>query len=453
MKIKYSLIAMLLCCIACDDTTDTIGIYTDSNNISAFTVTYEASTRSVLADSVLSSSNSSYLGCMTDAETGQKVKAEFLAQFSTLENYEFPSYDLMVKNGAGQIEADSIEIRLYYEKCYGSRNNPVKVEVWELDTTNVIREDSVYYSNADFVKYINKQKTEPIVRKVFTATDFTLSEDERENSSYTPNIRFVLPKEYGTFIINKFYENASFFKNSFNFIHHVCPGFYFRLSDGNGTMVKMRVGAMNLYFRYKDASTNEVFVGMTRFAATPEVIQNTYIENGDLKTLVQNNPQCTFLKTPAGVFTEMTIPVDEICQGHEEDSISQARVIFSRYNNQSDMNGFEIPQTILMVRKQDMYSFFEDGRIPDNETSYVASFNKDYNTYTFSNINRLVNLCRSEMYMNEDWNKVVLIPVDINRDNSNNIVSVSHDMGLGSTKLVGGTGSPVQVHVVYSSFR
>ena len=65
---------------------------------------------------------------MTDPETGLQVKAEFLAQFATLENWEFPDYGLMVKNAEGEVEADSIEIRLYYERYYGDGNNPMKVE-------------------------------------------------------------------------------------------------------------------------------------------------------------------------------------------------------------------------------------------------------------------------------------------------------------------------------------
>ena len=157
MKFKTSFITLIgLCSVACDDTTDTIGIFTDSDNINASTSVYEASTQSLLADSVLSNSNSSYLGRMTDPETNMQIKAEFLAQFSTLENYEFPAYDLMVKNEQGEIEADSIEIRLYYEKYYGDENNPMKVDVYELDTANVVREDTTYYSNADFSRYTQR---------------------------------------------------------------------------------------------------------------------------------------------------------------------------------------------------------------------------------------------------------------------------------------------------------
>ena len=239
MKIKQVIIALLvLCCGACDNSTDSLGIYTDSDNINASSSIYEAHTRSIVADSVLSNSNSSYLGQVTDKETGLKVKAEFLAQFSTLEDYNLPAYDLIAKDKNGNVVADSIEIRLYYEKYYGKNNIPMKLSVYELDTTNVIREDSVYYSNADLKKYINKKADGPLVQKVFTARDFTVSDDVWNSGDYAPNIRIVLPKEYGTHILNKYYENKDFFKNSYNFIHHVCPGFYFQLTDGDGTLVK-----------------------------------------------------------------------------------------------------------------------------------------------------------------------------------------------------------------------
>ena len=344
----------------------------------------------------------------------------------------------------------------------------MKVDVYELDTANVVREDTTYYSNADFSRYINRHATGPITRKVFTTKDFTLSDDYLESSSYTPNIRIMLPKEYGTFIIKKYYENKGFFKNSYNFIRHVCPGFYFKLTDGDGTMVKMRVGAMNLYFRYKDAEKDTVYVGMSRFAATPEVLQNTYVENDDLAELVENDTQCTYLKTPAGVFTEITLPVNEIYQGHLNDSISQAQFSLYRYNATNQESAFEVPQTLLLVRKQDMYTFFEEGKVPDEKTSYVTSFNSSYNTYTFSNISNLVSYCKRERneesakagitpeaweQQHQDWNKVVLIPVETNQDNNNNIVSVTHDMGLGSAKLVGGATDKLKIQVIYSTFN
>ena len=115
-----------------------------------------------------------------------------------------------------------------------------------------------------------------------------------------------------------------------------------------------------------------------------------------------------------------------------------------------------------------MYTFFEEGKVPDEKTSYVTSFNSSYNTYTFSNISNLVSYGKRERneesakagitpeaweQQHQDWNKVVLIPVETNRDNSNNIVSVTHDMGLGSAKLVGGATDKLKIQVIYSTFN
>lgn len=467
MKTKSLLLlfACLSVVFSCDDSTDTIGIYTDSDNINSSTTVFYGTTRSFVADSVLCNSNNSYLGRMTDPETGMLVKAEFLAQFNSLENYGFPEADLMNKSDDGSIEADSIEVRLYLDSYLGEDNNPMKVEVYELDTANVIREDTSYYSNSDLSCFINPARPEPLAKKVFTATDFTLSEDSLESDYYAANIRILLPKEYGSYIINKYYENADFFKNSYNFIRHVCPGFYFKLTDGNGTMVKVKVGALNVYFRYN--YNGSLVTGLCRFAATPEVIQSTYVENKGLHELVDENPQCTFLKTPAGVFTEMTLPIEEIFLGHENDSINQTQFTLYRYNATDLSSEFEVPDELLLVRKEDMYKFFEDREVPDGVVSYVTSFNSSYNTYTFSNINSLVSYCYKDRIAkaaesglsveewtaeHEDWNRIMLIPVETSEDNSDNIVSVSHDMGLCSTRLVGGESSDISIQVIYSAF-
>jgi hypothetical protein len=470
MKIKSLIIGLLgLLFIACDDTTDNIGIYTDADNINATTSIYEAHTRSLVADSVLSNSNSSYIGQITDLETGLKVKADFLAQFSTLEDYELPPYERMVKNEYGEMEAESIELRLYFNKYYGSDTNPMKMEIYELDTANVIREDSVYYSNADLEKYINKKRTEPLVQKVFTAKDFTEKDSILESGSYMPNIRITLPKEYGTHILKKYYENKDFFKDSYHFIRHVCPGFYFKLTDGDGTLIKVRVGTMNVYFKYKDEKKDTTYLGMSRFAATPEVMQSTHIKNDELKEWLKDKTDCTHLVTPAGIFTEMTLPISKIYEQHENDSINEAKLTLYRYNAQIEVEkAIDVPQNLLMVRKKDIHKFFEERRVADGKSSYVASFNSNYNTYSFSNIGKLISQCmhernneakKDELTVEEwevkhpDWNKVVLIPVELNVDDNSNIVSVTHDMGLGSARLVGGDNNSIMIQVTYSSFQ
>ena len=57
---------------------------------------------------------------------------------------------------------------------------------------------------------------------------------------------------------------------------------------------------------------------------------------------------------------------------------------------------------------------------------------------------------------NPDWDKVVIIPVTITTNSSGQIVKVVHDMGLTSTRLIGGSENaykPIRVSVIYSKFN
>lgn len=462
MNLKFVCSAMLAIGLAsCDDSSNSLGIYTDSDNISAEYAIFNTYTRSIAADSVLSKSNTCYLGCITDPETRTQVKAEFLTQLITLDDYMFPDYSLLIKNEQGEIEADSAELELLYYNYYGDYNNPMKIRVYELDSTNVVKEDTAYYSNINLAQFINPRNPSPIATQVVTAKDFS----ETDDTYQTINIR--LPKKYGTDIIRKYFEHKEFFKSPYAFIRHVCPGFYLNYSGGNELMLHLSISQLKVFFKYHDEDLKKDTIGYTSFPATPEVLQYSSFNNDDLSTLIAEK-DWTYLKTPAGIFTEMTLPIDEIYDGHDQDSISQAKITFYRYNNTFKESHLGIPSTILMLRKSELYSFFENKKINDGNTSYVATLNTSYNSYTFSNIGNLIAYCKNERAskakaenlsieewsrLNPDWNKVVLIPVEISMDDNNNVTRVTNDMSLNSTRLYGGDKDPITIQVIYSSFK
>ena len=75
-----------------------------------------------------------------------------------------------------------------------------------------------------------------------------------------------------------------------------------------------------------------------------------------------------------------------------------------------------------MVRKCDMYKFFESNKLHDGKTSFLAelvSSGENANTYTYSNIAPLITYCMEEKAQGKnekDWDKVVLIPVKTSTD-------------------------------------
>ena len=471
------LVAVLIS--ACDDNTSSLGIYPVSDGISNSTAIYQLTTQSQKMDSVVANSTTSYLGNITDPETGIGIEADFAAQFYTFENYSFPKLSLMMgeEDGAekrGVIQCDSAEVRLYFSNYYGDKNNPMKIEVYELDSSNILSEDSTYYSDIDLSAYTSKG--EALSTRVFTPMDYNLTETELSSSSHNHNVHLMLDNSFGQRIMEKYYANPDDFKDSYTFIRNVFPGLYFKTtSGGSGTMLGVYVGTCNIYFHYGDAEKDTTYVGLARFAATPEVIQCTRFENGDMSELISKDTCYTYLKTPAGICTEMQLPIDEVFGGtHATDSISLASVTLTRYNKKQDDYQLSTPSELLMVRKQDYNTFFKENKTADDRTSYTTSFNSTYNTYTFSNICRLLSYCKEErraeaekqgvseeewMASHPDWDKVLLIPVvtssvnkTVNGVTTSTQVSVNHDMSLGSVRLVGGTRK-IDMQVVYSHFQ
>ena len=192
-----------------------------------------------------------------------------------------------------------------------------------------------------------------------------------------------------------------------------------------------------------------------------------------------NQQKWTYLKSPAGIFTEVTLPIEDIMKGHEKDTLNTATISFPRLNNADEDNpyNFATPSTILMVQKDSLQSFFEKSKLADNRTSYTASYSSTgsyKNAYTFQNIANLVSAMYKNKGKGENWNKVVLVPVNVittTQGYTTVISKINHDMSLASTRLIVGTddpdkdyttdkktgkkvaSGPIRIKVIYSKFK
>lgn len=454
---------------ACDDTTDNVGIsLTNSlDNLQISTDTFMVSTRSIAADSVLSRSTLGYLGKIRDPETGGYITGNFMTQFHIQENYQFPDADKMANKEDGMIVADSCELRLYYDKFYGDSLAPMKLTAYEM--SKPMSEANTYYSNFDPMRngYVNANGLQ--VDKVYTLTDQQVSEKIRWDKSYTKNIKIKLNqpytdkdgnryKNYGTYILNQYYQHHGYFKNSMTFAQHVVPGFYFKHVSGLGAMAYIFRTQLNVYFSFIDKG--KPHTGTASFYGTEEVLQTSTMEN-DRKTINElvSDEKNTYLKSPAGIFTEITIPVEEIYKGHEKDSINAAKIQLKRINDKVKTKfALDIPKTVLLIQKDSLYSFFEHKRVADYKTSFLATYDRANNSYTFNNIGsviKVMKLKKNAGKLSKDWNKLVVIPVTTSYYTINQtqiLTKVAHDMSLAGTKLVGGSNKQT-LSVIYSHFK
>ena len=434
------ILTLLTCLIACDDNTGSLGgsVIPNDDVITIEDSTYWATSRSIIVDSVLGKTNKVYLGRFTDPETKSIFEADFIAQFNCEEGGNvFP--DNIVGDSAVKVE-----LRLFFTNYFGDPTNTMTAEVYELERT--LQEGERYYTNLDPTQFYDIN-SKPLATKVYTATDYTLEDSELNDSEHYANVNIPLPTEIGTRMIRQYRENKDFFANATNFIENVCKGYYIKATKGDGTILYIDQASLNIHF--KDA-TRQDSVFLTQFAGTEEVLQANRFNTEELKPLIDDN-SCTYLKTPAGIFTEVTLPIDEIIANN--DSINAAKIIFECYNNTADTEyKFGTPQTLLMIHKDEMHTFFEKNKLTDNTSSFYAMYNSTYGRYEYNNIARLITYCDEKRQDSEDWNKVVLIPVTTITDSNSYIVNFRHDFSLNSVRLVGGKDK-IKVRVITSSFN
>ena len=165
---------------------------------------------------------------------------------------------------------------------------------------------------------------------------------------------------------------------------------------------------------------------------------------------------CTYLKTPAGIYTEVTLPVDDIKKGHENDTITSAKITFTRMRPRSNVSEvvLEEPTKVLLIEKDSLKSFFEDNGTPDNMKAYLATYNSSQKTYSFNNISYMINRMYARKGKSADWNKAVLIPVEVQSSSSTSTASgIANEMNVNSVRLVGGSANkhaPIRLSVIYN---
>lgn len=488
MKILRLLTVLVIAALtfaACDDTTEGIGgsITNKIDNINISNSAFNVTTKSIVADSVLSRNNMGLIGKMKDPETGNYVKGDYMTQLSVLPTFSVDTLDYIKQANNGSIEADSCYLLVSYNASYGDTIAPMKVTAYEM--TKPMAEDKEYYSNYDAFKEGWVSENNP-----HWSSNYNLS-----NTSDVKNFKIYLNKKYtkdgktyknyGSYIMQTYAEHPEYFKTNYKFLHNVCPGFYIKNVGGTGNMAKIWNTELIFYWtRYKtiNKDSTAVSIGYNRFDGTEEVLQLNKIENDteNLKKLASKDQEkCTYLKSPAGIFTEVTLPIEDIMKGHEKDTLNTATISFPRLNNENEDNpyNFATPSTILMVQKDSLQSFFEKSKLADSRTSYTASYSSTgtyKNAYTFQNIANLVSAMYKNKGKGENWNKVVLVPVNVittTQGYTTVISKINHDMSLASTRLIVGTddsdkdyttdektgkkvaSGPIRIKVIYSKFK
>lgn len=475
--------------VGCDTDTQFIGtsIIPESDQIVMSTSEFNIDTESRVMGSVFSRSPYGYIGRVTDPETGTSVTTNFADVFTVGANrfYDYdkiPQSDFTLPDGTTQRSISAIgTVSLPMFRFYGDSLNVMKVKMMELKKT--LPEDVNLRSDFDpeAEGYVRTPEEGGLsIEKSFSIVDLNVEDSIRLLGTYAHPIRFTMPqtpytalpecggktyRNYPTYVLSRYYEDSSVFETQYRFAHHVSPGFYFKVTSGSGTQAEL----YNAIFDISHEVTDTTAWRLIKFSSTEESKKHTNVKfNTEQMKKLASDPNCTYVKSPAGIITVARLPIDDIVRGHERDSINGASVSFLRVNNEvQDEYALPVPTTLMMLSaEQDAIDdFFDKRSLYNNRTSYVSTYSSSSNSYVFSNIatlithlyNRKVEGMKADptwLTKHPDWNCVALIPVTLTKDGTNAVSKVSNQLTLSSTKLARNTAkTPIYLKVTYGSYK
>ncbi|SCH03728.1 DUF4270 domain-containing protein [uncultured Bacteroides sp.] len=495
MKAKYALIALLaITFFGCDDNTAGLGLGMfpkSDQNINGKLTTFDVTTKSIPVGEVYAKTNIGYVGKFTD-ETFGTYQAGFLAQLNCPEGMTFPeAFKGDYNSGTGKMITDfdnveksvsksytpikddqgkdigncQINIYLWYDSYFGDSLTACRLSMYELDQkvdgAYWYKDPKAYYTNIDPTLYYN-QETSLLGRKSYTAVDLSISDSIRNLSTYTPYVKITLDKTK-TEELGKDLLTQGRTKDLYKKFQSIFPGLYVESDYGDGTILYVNAVQMDVAFleHARDSITgaklhtytgkDSVIYAGRSFTSTREVIQANKLENGTKIDECIDQKDCTYLKSPAGIFTEVTLPIEEISNTLGNDTLNAVKLSIPIYNEAtSDKKfGMSVPRSVLLIRKKYKDDFFKNNELSDGIKSSLFDYSSSTTSltaYTFNNITQMVNDCLADKDKGEDWNKFVLIPVLVTKDSSSNsyygsssnVISIQHDLKPGYARLKGG---------------
>lgn len=393
MKIKLFILGLSLgisILSGCNDELTQVGtgIQPENDRPLVYADTFYMKAKTMRTDSVYARTIYGSLGEIYDPLYGN-LKSDFMCQFYCPEDFRFKETPY---NG----KIDSVEFTIYYNRSWtGDSLTPMRAQLYEV-TTPLTRD---FYTNINPEKYCNMQKS--LGMQTYTARDLSVSDSlwnatTTSNSqtvySYDPRLTIRMPQEIG----QRFYEatinTPEVFKNQ-NTFNEFFPGIYVTNTYGTGNILNIDGTQMNIFYKYVmkgSAGQDSIVQTAEVFSATSEIIQLNRFKNTDMSHLLEPNDSIAYLKSPAGVYTQLTIPAQDIAPIIKGRIVSNFSLSLKALPQEDWKYAFAAPTNILILPKDSTDAFFKSNSVENNITSYLGTYNTSTRTYTFGNIARLL---------------------------------------------------------------
>lgn len=449
------IIATTVLLISCNDTLDKLGfsVQPDKDRVTVGTDTVYLSSSTVQVDSVYSKTKYPILGEYIDPVFGT-VRSDYIGEFYFPEIMEFKK----------DAKIDSVRLTVEYTSMIGDSLAPMQLAVYKVK--DKLPKGKKY---TNFSPEMYSDMTAPLGIKTFTGRNNTYRTETYYTGTSTQEVRIYeintpLPLELGEKFLNEYKkEDHGALKNTETF-REFFPGVYVTTNFGNSSILNINLTSLKVYYKYLDVKGSSQKTDTTRSTQwkiyiTPEVTQINRISNKNDK-LIQPNDIGTYIKSPAGVNTEIIFPISNIASKLKNSALNQARFVVYTVPSITEDERIKLspPDNLLLINKDSVKQFFENGKLNDNITSFIASYDSNTQSYSFGNVSSLINYYNIQH--NKDKTKPLdqkyqLIPIDVTYSTTSQggtvVTSIYNQMKPTAT-MINNKADKLRLEIIYSSF-
>lgn len=234
-----------------------------------------------------------------------------------------------------------------------------------------------------------------------------------------------LPMEFARGLFNSFIANPQNYASGQIFTRNVFPGIYVDGTFGSGRLMQFERTSITMNFtQYQKneatGKTDTTVVEQEYYAVAPEVINNNNISlrlDESLKARIDAGE--AMMVAPAGYNARLRFPAPEVMASYRAHGglIAVLNAVTLEIPADTIATGglAPAPTYALMVLEKDLPEFFAQNKLPDDKTSFYATYNSTTRSYTFSALGTYISsLLERETAPTEEDYTFCIVPVTIN---------------------------------------
>ena len=416
MKLKtiyklFTITFVAILAFSCNDNLDQIGfsIQPDKDRLTVGIDTLQLQARTVQVDSVFGKTNYPVLGEYADPVFGS-IKSEYIAEFYLPKGLEF-------KDGA---VIDSVSVEISYTSLIGDSIAPMSLSVYEVTKSLKGTNDFTHIDPEQFADMTAPLGVQSFTGKNSTYRTKSYTADDFTTVTYTEYfINVDLPKTIGESFLEEYNKAGHGKLSDTDTFREYFPGLYFTTSFGNSPIISADLTSLLVHYHYLDekgSSTNQdtIRTDVFKLNNTPEVRQINHIKSNN-EELLADNSDVTYIKSPAGVNTEIVFPISQVHDNLQSMALNLVNFTVYALPDESEKGMVKLspPDYLLLINKDSLNGFFENRKLRDNVTSFLSEkFDPSTYSYKFNNISSMINYYNQE-FDGEPYDLTYyLIPVD-----------------------------------------